>query len=276
MRSPIGSVLLREANGDSFSLLVRFERVYQPHRDVPFCFAVRAASGLYSARGILTAHGSVALPLTQSWRTHDTTQFERGKKISLGPVTLGNNSYVIPRLSGRMDAKVIGLGVVLAVAGLGLLLVSGGSIYEAYQATSSAEDVDAVVIESEVESKTDPDDSGNRTYFPNVTYEYEYDGERYTSHNYNPGSLERGMSSSDARSVARQYRSDDTVTAHVPPDNPSEAYLRGSVITVIKESIGSVGTAIVLLILGIATVVSQLLGFKFPFALDGGDENGES
>ncbi|MFW6017827.1 MAG: hypothetical protein ACOCPX_03320, partial [Halapricum sp.] len=66
-------------------------------------------------------------------------------------------------------------GVLIALFGLGLFLGGGYSIYTAYNAQSSAEEVDAVVVDSGVDILDNREDEDER-YFPAITYEYEYDG----------------------------------------------------------------------------------------------------
>jgi len=125
-------------------------------------------------------------------------------------------------------------GVLLMLA-VGIAAVAGG-VYlyqDAKQATENAVEVDATVESSTVESKLQDGDSGqrHRVYYVEIAYRYSYDGETYTSRNLCPGlgsscdAAQNKDERSEAQELADQYPEGETVTAYVPPSEPSNAYL---------------------------------------------------
>ncbi len=90
-------------------------------------------------------------------------------------------------------------------------------------ALDSAEEVDATIISTSVETNTG---KGN-TYTPRATFNYTYEGETYTASNVYPGELPREFGSEEkARAQLKGYESGATVTAYVPTASPGNAYLR--------------------------------------------------
>jgi hypothetical protein len=64
-------------------------------------------------------------------------------------------------------------------------------------------------------------------YYPEVAFEYRYEGTTYTGDSVFPGSISSGYDSrSEARAVVDPYDRGETVTAYVDPDSPGEAFLR--------------------------------------------------
>lgn len=162
-------------------------------------------------------------------------------------------------------SRELATGVVLTLVGVGLLVAGGYTVYDAHQLTSSAEEVDAVVVDSRLDDIANREDEDKR-YAPEVTYEYEYDGEAYTSDNVYPSWHEPGMSESAARSVVREHDEGETVTTHVTPDEPSEAYLIERSILVLREALGAAGVGALILVLLGASGVSRVLGVDLPFS----------
>ena len=126
-----------------------------------------------------------------------------------------------------MDVQqiVVGLLVGLAFTGIG-----GFLIFNHYQATSQSTPVDGVIVESSVvDYESDPaaeQPAGSR---PGIEYQYTYQGTTYASSNLCPGEENTGCYGPDtgkvAQSVVDRYPEGSTVTVHVDPDDPSNAYL---------------------------------------------------
>lgn len=114
---------------------------------------------------------------------------------------------------------------------LGVLLVVGGGYlyYSGLQTTANAEPVDATVVSSSVVDNRNSGGNDADDFGIAVEYRYTYDGETYTSENLCPGSGSACAPSSDFRTEMRDaledYPEGGTVTAYVPPSNPSNAYL---------------------------------------------------
>jgi hypothetical protein len=112
---------------------------------------------------------------------------------------------------------------------IGVACIAGG-VYltsDAYAATLSAEEVDAVVLESSVGAVSGDD----REFRVHVTYEYTYDGETHTSDNIYAGAGDNDRFSvrGNAESFLEDYQEGDTVTANVNPDDPSQAHLESGI-----------------------------------------------
>lgn len=120
---------------------------------------------------------------------------------------------------------VIGFLVGLAFTGFG-----GFIIFNHYQATMHSTPVDGVVVESSVvqyESNPSTGDPGGSR--PAIEYRYTYQGTTYTSSKLCPGEGNLGCYGPNtekvAQSVVDRYPEGSTVTVHVDPDDPSNAYL---------------------------------------------------
>jgi len=122
----------------------------------------------------------------------------------------------------RQRERII-IGLVLGVA-----CIAGGGylLYDSFQATLNAEEVDAEVLESDVSGTSGTE----REFRVRVTYEYSYEGQTYTSDNIYPSTGgDRYSSQGSAESFLEEYPEGKTVTAYVNPDDPSEAFLESEV-----------------------------------------------
>ncbi|WP_132058614.1 DUF3592 domain-containing protein [Halorussus amylolyticus] len=117
-------------------------------------------------------------------------------------------------------------GLLFLVIGLG---ASGFGAYDYVQqsdAVNEAVEVDATVVETGVDSVRGGSSPGV-DYKPEVTFEYEYDGETYTGNNVFPATISRNYDTrSAAASVLEGYDEGETVTAYVNPDSPGDAFLK--------------------------------------------------
>lgn len=152
--------------------------------------------------------------------------------------------------------------VVIGLA-IGLACIAGGGFltYDALEATVSAEEVEATVLESDVGRV----DATEREYRAHVTYEYSYEGETYTSENIyaGTGDSDRFSTRGTAESFVQQYPEGETVTAYVDPDEPSRAYLETGI-----RFTSLVGYAL----LALVGVVAFAAGLKQLVSAGGGEE----
>lgn len=119
--------------------------------------------------------------------------------------------------SGRLQ-----LAAALLV-GLGALGYGGYGYATQATALGSAETVEGTVVSTSVETVDQRRGTG---YRPQATFNYTYEGERYTSSKVYPGALSREFDSeSKARAQLEGYEPGANVTAYVLPDSPGEAYL---------------------------------------------------
>lgn len=112
----------------------------------------------------------------------------------------------------------------VVLLGLGTLGYGGYSYAAQSTALGSAETVEATVVSTGVETN---EKRRGTSYTPRATFNYTYDGERYTSTNVYPGKLPREFDSeSEARTQLDGYEAGETVDAYVRPDAPGDAYLK--------------------------------------------------
>jgi hypothetical protein len=67
---------------------------------------------------------------------------------------------------------------------------------------------------------------GGMVYFPEVTYEYQFEGGNYTGDAVFPGSLSSAYERSEARAILAPYAENETVTAYVNPHSPTDVFLK--------------------------------------------------
>jgi type II secretory pathway pseudopilin PulG len=128
------------------------------------------------------------------------------------------------------DSKQYSVGevttvVVLVVSLAGTLLSGYLLVYQPQQRIDAAQATNATVVSSNVDRI---DRSNERDRFrPNITYQYEFDGESYTNNNYFPGGNQGAEQFSQpvARDRADTFQPGRNVTAYVNPDNPNQSYL---------------------------------------------------
>lgn len=128
-------------------------------------------------------------------------------------------------LAGR-DIDPVRGGLLFLVVGLVLAGYGGYDYLQQQQAIESAEPVEAVVLETDVDA-TKPTSSSSVEYSPYVRYEYTYRGETYGATGVYPASVRRSYETrSAARDVIDDYEVGETVTAYVTPDSPGDGFLR--------------------------------------------------
>ncbi|MFC3477438.1 DUF3592 domain-containing protein [Halobacterium litoreum] len=122
-------------------------------------------------------------------------------------------------ISGPSGKLQIALTLLVGVATVGY----GAYSYDAQTAAlDSTVEVDATLTDVSVEEHAGKGD----TYSPKATYEYTYEGETYTSANVYPGKLPREFGSREKARSQIDGGPGDTITAHVPTDDPGNAFLK--------------------------------------------------
>ena len=118
-------------------------------------------------------------------------------------------------------------GQAVLLIAIGVLFAGlGGSLYLDQQAAiENSVPIEGTVLTSEVEidRPSDPDDP--TSYYPVVTYRYEYDGQSYTNDNVFPGTGRQSTSESRAAEIVREYADGETVTVYVDPAEPQRSFL---------------------------------------------------
>ncbi len=117
-------------------------------------------------------------------------------------------------------------GLLITVIGL---CIAGFGIYDYFQQAEAIEnsvEVDATIVEVGVESVSSSGTSGTK-HKPDVTFEYNYQGESHTASNVFPATIGKNYDTkSQARSVLEGYEKGKTVTAYTNPDSPGDAFLK--------------------------------------------------
>jgi hypothetical protein len=121
---------------------------------------------------------------------------------------------------GSIGQAVLLIAIGVAFAGI------GGYLYTDQQAAiENSVPIEGTVVASgvDVDRPSDPDDAVS--YYPEITYRYEYEGQSYTNDNVFPGSGRQSTSESRASSIAAEYAEGETVTVYVDPSEPQRSFL---------------------------------------------------
>lgn len=126
-----------------------------------------------------------------------------------------------------IDTDSIGLellpAVLILVVGIGVAGYGGYSYVQQSDAIANTVEVDATITETDVRTVQQ---RRSRSFVPEVTFEYRYQGASYTSSNVFPaGSAPRFNNRANAEDVLDNYGTGTTVTAYVNPDSPDSAFL---------------------------------------------------
>lgn len=126
-----------------------------------------------------------------------------------------------------LQVGILGLffPALFAVVGLVLVYIGGSKLLSVWRATRSFESVPARIVSSRLDEGPD---RTSRTFAPDVTYRYTYDGEEYTSSTVHPGGTWMTGNRERMREIVNEYdaKVGQEVTAHVDPNDPENAYLR--------------------------------------------------
>ncbi len=150
------------------------------------------------------------------------------------------------RSSGRKALLVLIVGV--AVMGYG-----GYDYVQQSNAIATAVEVQATITEAGVERV--PQRRGGTDYRPEVAFEYQYRGTRYTGTNLYPAHTESGYDTeSAARSAVETYEEGERRTAYVDPEAPSEGFLTDRQST---APLKLVGVGALFVVLGVGAYVKS-------------------
>lgn len=119
------------------------------------------------------------------------------------------------------------VAIVLLVAGLGMVGYGAHTYMSQSAALDSTETVNATVTSTSVDEMHSSGRRGGIDYRPQVTFNYTYDGERYSSSNLYPSGVTQDSGTrGSAESELEGYEPGTNVTAHVPTDSPDSAFLK--------------------------------------------------
>jgi len=111
----------------------------------------------------------------------------------------------------------------LALVGIYIAFTGAQRILAQRRAVKSFEPVDATVESSDFQARGRQGPS--QTYKPEITYEYEYEGETYRSETVFPGGNYDSRDEVGVRRLVDEHNVGDRVTAYVDPADPETSYL---------------------------------------------------
>ncbi|MFO8100058.1 MAG: DUF3592 domain-containing protein [Salinibacter sp.] len=139
---------------------------------------------------------------------------------------------------------------VLLILVVGVAVMGYGGYDYARQSSAIATAVEVTATITDMGVETVPQRRGGPDYRPEVAFEYQYRGTRYTGTNLYPANTESNYDTeSAARSAIETYEEGETRTAYVDPDAPSEGFLTDRRSTAPLKLIG-VGALFVVLGIG--------------------------
>lgn len=119
------------------------------------------------------------------------------------------------------------VAIILLLAGLGMAGYGAHTYMSQSAALDSTETVNATVTSTSVDEIHSSSRRGGTDYRPQVTFNYTYDGESYSSSNLYPSGVTQDSGTRDsAESQLEGYEPGTNVTAHVPTDSPDSAFLK--------------------------------------------------
>jgi hypothetical protein len=115
--------------------------------------------------------------------------------------------------------------VVIILVGIGLVFFGYNGYTSQNQALENPVNTSATVTETRIDRQSSR--RGGPDYQPEITFEYSYEGQDYTSSNMYPGGQEPKDYNleSNAREVVDEYGQGSGITVNVPPENPGEAFI---------------------------------------------------
>lgn len=115
---------------------------------------------------------------------------------------------------------------VITLIGLGLIGLGYNTYINQNQALEDPVNVSATVTETGIDQ--DSSRRGGIDYQPEITFEYTYDGQQYTSTNMYPGGQKANHYDREAKAedVVETYSQGSEMTVYVPPDTPGEAFIQ--------------------------------------------------
>jgi hypothetical protein len=170
--------------------------------------------------------------------------------------------------NGSSSNSLVGTVLLFVVA---IAMIGGGFyLYQDQQdVTDGTVEVEGTVLSTDIgeatrEDENSPSNKRREVYYPQIEYQFTFEGQQYTSSNICPGAAntcdatERKDDISEVESFLADYPTGEQVPVYVPPDEPSEAYLE------VGESGSSTGPLAlmafggVMLVFGLIDVSSKL------------------
>jgi len=155
------------------------------------------------------------------------------------------------------DNSLLGI-VIVIVVGAAAAGFGGYMWMEQGERINSYESTEATVLSSEVEVEVDRTGDGTeRTYYPEITYEYTVDGQTYENSNVMPGPGQSSTGQNRANNLVEDHPEGETVTAYYDPENPSNSFL------VKNQQLMFLGVAAfggLFALLGVASLGKRVLG----------------
>lgn len=127
---------------------------------------------------------------------------------------------------GEGGKKTLLSTAVAVLIGAGLIFLGVDTYMDQNQALENPVNVSATVTDTGIDE--DSSRRGGIDYQPEITFEYSYEGQQYTSNNMYPGGQEPKQYNveSNAREVVNRYSQGSEITVSVPPENPGEAFIK--------------------------------------------------
>jgi hypothetical protein len=116
--------------------------------------------------------------------------------------------------------------VVIILVGIGLVFFGYNGYTSQNQALKNPVNVSATVTETGIDRQSSS--RGGLDYQSEITFEYSYEGQDYTSSNMYPGGQKPKDYNveSNAREVVDKYSQGSEITVNVPTENPGEAFIK--------------------------------------------------
>jgi len=140
------------------------------------------------------------------------------------------------------------VAVVILLVGLGFVGYGAYTYTSQSAALDSTETVNATVTSTSIE-ESPGGRRGGTDYRPQVSFNYTYEGERYSSSNLYPGGVTQSSGTrGGAESTLEGYEPGVNVTAYVPTDSPDSAFLKNQRSTrpLLMMGVGGLVAALVL------------------------------
>lgn len=131
--------------------------------------------------------------------------------------------------SGSSEAKNSIFGLFLAVLFLTGGVLLGGYGFMQYQGQASNIDnaVNITATVSDTNVRTDSSRRGGIDYQAEISFDYSFEGENYSSDFIYPLDDDREFESEeDAEAFISDYRTGDQIRAYVSPENPGEGFIQ--------------------------------------------------
>ncbi|WP_153952795.1 DUF3592 domain-containing protein [Halosegnis longus] len=110
--------------------------------------------------------------------------------------------------------------------GIAIISYGGYDYVQQTEAVRESVEVDATIIELDIEADSGTSSNPGANFDPVVEFEYTYDGSEYTGTKIYPADIEQNYETqSGAESAIEEYQEGSQTTAYVSPDQPGDAFL---------------------------------------------------